>query len=213
MSARVRIKICGLTRHEDVALAVSCGADALGWVFAGESPRAVDVSRARELVVRVPAFVSRVGLFVNASADHVDLVLRTVGLDTVQFHGDESPDFCRAFQDRVRVLKAFRIRDETSLNQLPAYRSGTDAWLLDAYVPGRAGGTGERFDWALALKAVALRHPVILAGGLTPENVGQAIQQVRPYAVDVSSGVEEAPGLKNAQKLNAFVQAVHRAIA
>jgi len=204
---RVRIKICGLTRPEDVAAAVGAGADAIGFVHVVSSPRFVDPSTSRRLAVCVPPFVSRVGLFVNAAVEVIEEAVSAVGLDTVQFHGEETPDMCARFKGRLRVLKAFRIRGPESLKELEPYRDVSDGWLLDAHVPGVHGGTGARFDWSLAAAACALGHPVILAGGLTPENAGEAVVRVKPYALDVSSGVESAPGIKDAGRIEAFMNA------
>ncbi len=208
---RVRIKICGLTRAEDVAMAVSAGADALGFVFAPGSPRRLTPTEAALLVRDIPPLVTGIGLFVNAPAEEVDETLRITGLRTVQFHGEESPDYCAQFRGRVTVIKAFRIRDRKSLDGLPAYNDTTDGWLLDAYSPDAHGGTGQKFDWSLAEAVRKLSHPILVAGGLKPDNVGDAIQLFRPFAVDVSSGVESAPGQKDSARVAAFVSAVRSA--
>lgn len=208
---RVRVKICGLTRSGDVAMAVAAGADALGFVFAPGSPRRLTASEAAPLVRGIPPLVTGVGLFVNAPADEVEETVRITGLRTVQFHGEESPDYCARFRGRVTVVKAFRIRDRNSLDELPTYAGTTDGWLLDAYSPGSHGGTGQQFDWGLAEAVRKLSHPILVAGGLKPDNVGDAIQRFRPYAVDVSSGVESAPGQKDPARVAAFVSAVRTA--
>lgn len=203
----VRVKICGITRLDDALAAVEAGADALGFVFCETSPRCVTVSVAARIVEGLPPFVAKVGLFVNAPEAQIRSVADACGLDTLQLHGEEPPEFCQRFE--LKWIKAFRVRDESSLHVLPTYRAA--AWLLDSYVPGKAGGTGERFNWELARRAAGLCPRVILAGGLTPENVAEAVRQVHPYAVDVSSGVEKEPGIKDEQKVRAFIQAAKSA--
>jgi phosphoribosylanthranilate isomerase len=203
----VRVKICGITNLHDAMAAVEAGADALGFVFCEESPRRVDVKTAAEIIGQLPPFVARVGLFVNAPEDSIRQTAERCRLDTLQLHGDEAPEFCQRF--RLSVIKAFRVRDESSLAALKSY--AVSGFLLDAFVAGKLGGTGERFDWALARQAAETCPRVILAGGLTPENVALAVRQVRPYAVDVSSGVESKPGQKDHSKLVAFIQAAKSA--
>lgn len=205
---RVRTKICGITREEDAFAAVEAGADALGFVFVPGTPRFIGPDAARRIVDRLPPFVARVGLFVDADEATVAETITAAGLDTVQLHGDESPAFAARWRGRVKVVKAFRVRGPETVASMEAYRGCADAWLLDAYVAGTAGGTGARFDWDLAVGAVRLGVPVVLAGGLKPENVAGAVARVRPYAVDVSSGVEAAPGRKDPAKVRAFVDAV-----
>ena len=202
--ARVRVKICGLTRAGDVLSAASAGADALGFVFYPPSPRAVSVEQAQALVASVPAFVTRVGLFVDADAADVHRTLELTGLDLLQFHGDESPAYCRQF--KRPYIKAVRVKPGLDLVQYAEMYADAAGLLLDAYVPGVPGGTGEQFDWALIPKQLSL--PVILAGGLEAGNVGNAIAQVRPWAVDVSGGVEASKGIKDDQKICAFINAV-----
>jgi phosphoribosylanthranilate isomerase len=173
-----------------------------------KSPRAVTVEAAAAIVRALPPFVIKVGVFVNASTDLVYRAIGECSLNVLQFHGDEPPEYCVQFG--LMSMKAFRIRDARSLESLSAYN--TDAWLLDTFSPGKPGGTGERFDWTLAAQAREMgRRPIFLAGGLTPENVAQAVQIVRPYAVDVSSGVESAPGLKDHQKVIAFIRNAKKA--
>jgi phosphoribosylanthranilate isomerase len=203
----MRVKICGISNPPDAVTAVEGGADMLGFMFYEESPRFVAVDTAAAIIRQLPPFVVNVGVFVNASADFVWRAIRACGLNLLQFHGDETPDFCLQFG--VMSMKAFRMRDAESLQTLSAYH--TDAWLLDAFVPGRHGGTGATFNWDLALEAKQSGRPIILAGGLTPENVGEAIRKVAPFAVDVSSGVESAPGKKDAAKIRAFIAAVRAA--
>jgi phosphoribosylanthranilate isomerase len=198
----VRVKICGITRHEDLRAACEAGADALGFVFYANSPRNLAIGQAAALVARMPPFIQSVGLFVNADPDFVRAVLKAVPLDLLQFHGDERPDVCRAFGRPY--LKAVRVRVGVDLVKYAADFSDARALLLDAFVPGVPGGTGERFDWSLI--PPGLPKPVVLSGGLNPDNVAEAVGTVHPWAVDVSSGVESAPGIKDAAKVVAFVR-------
>lgn len=197
------VKICGVTSVEDGLAVAEAGADALGLMFYEPSSRHVSLRTAAEISRAVPPFLLKVGVFVDAESDQVMQAIETCGLNLLQFHGDESPEYCRSFP--VMTIKAFRMRDTQSLAILPAYDTG--AWLLDAYVPGAVGGTGEAFNWELAIEARKLGRPIFLAGGLTPGNVAAAIRQVQPYGVDVSSGVESAPGRKDHAKVRAFVSA------
>ena len=197
-----KVKICGITRLPDALAAVEAGADALGFMFYEGSKRNLSPAAAAAIIRALPPFVAKVGVFVNASAETVRAVVAECGLDTLQFHGEETPEFCRQFAP-LKVIKAFRIQDAASLKPLPDF--AVDAWLLDSYVAGQRGGTGERFNWELAAQAKELGRPVILAGGLTPENVADAVQQVWPLGVDVSSGVETAPGQKDAGLVQRFV--------
>lgn len=202
---RTKVKICGLTRLPDALAAVEAGADALGFMFFTGSKRHIAPATAAQIIRALPPFVAKVGVFVNASAETVRATIAECGLDTLQFHGEETPEFCRQFAP-LKVVKAFRIQNADSLKPLPEY--AVDAWLLDSYVAGQRGGTGEKFNWDLAAQAKELGRPVILAGGLTPENVADAVQQVWPYGVDVSSGVESAPGQKDAELVRRFVEIV-----
>lgn len=206
----VRVKICGITQPEDAVAAVDAGADALGFVFVPGTPRYVTTEQAAAVVRVLPPFVSKVGLFVDASLDEIRDTVRAVGLDTVQLHGAETPQFCAALQGVAVRLKAFRVRGPETLGDVYRYEGTAEAYLLDAYVPGVAGGTGATFDWELAVAARELGRPLILAGGLTPETAADAVRQVRPYAVDVSSGVERAPGRKDPDKVCRFVREVRR---
>jgi phosphoribosylanthranilate isomerase len=203
----IKVKICGMTRPQDAAVAVAAGADLVGLVFYSRSPRCVTLERAAEIVRELPPDVLRVGLFVNPEPREVDEAVARCSLQMVQFHGDESPKFCRQFG--CMTMKAFRVRGPKVLQTLRQYP--TDAWLLDAFVPGAQGGTGQTFDWTLATQAVHLGTPVFLAGGLTAHNVAEAIRSVRPYGVDVSSGVESAPGRKDPEKVRDFVRAAREA--
>jgi phosphoribosylanthranilate isomerase len=203
-----RIKICGLTRHEDVQAAVLAGADAIGLVFYPPSPRYVDLPTARALARAVPPLVTVVGLFVNADPAEVKATLAAVPIHLLQFHGDEDEAYCRQF-DRP-YLKAARVRPEMDLVQYAAKFASAQAILLDAFVEGYGGG-GKVFDWSLIPDSTVLGMPIVLSGGLDEGNVAAAVRRVRPAAVDVSSGVEVAKGIKNAEKIRAFVTAVRTA--
>jgi phosphoribosylanthranilate isomerase len=199
-----RIKICGITRVEDALSAAQAGADAIGLVFAEGSPRRLHTEQARRIAAALPPFVSTVALFVNPSQELVAQVIAQVRPDCLQFHGEETPDFCAAFN--LPWLKVARVRADIDLLQFAARYAGAQGLLLDAYSAAAHGGTGERFDWGLI--PADLSRPVVLAGGLTPDNVAEAVRHVRPWAVDVSSGVEAAPGIKDAAKIAAFVKEV-----
>lgn len=199
-----RVKICGITNLADAHVAVEAGADALGFNFYEKSPRFVTISQAAEISKQVPPFVMRVGVFVNAPEEIILRAMGEVGLTMLQFHGDEPPEFCTQFG--LMSMKAFRIRGAESLKQIPNYQ--TDAYLLDAFSRTAIGGTGEKFNWDLAVEAQKFGKPVFLAGGLTPENVAEAVRKVQPFGVDVSSGVESSPGKKDAGKVKAFISAV-----
>jgi phosphoribosylanthranilate isomerase len=201
---RTRIKICGITRVEDARIAVGLGVDAIGLVFYPGSPRNVSLERAQEIIAATPPFVTAVGLFVDPVRDQVEAVLRCCPLGLLQFHGDEAPGFCRDFG--VPYIKAVRVRAGADLVQCLSPYHAAQGWLLDAYHERLYGGTGESFDWKLVPPDLA--RPVILSGGLTPDNVGAAVRQVRPWAVDVSSGVEAAKGVKDAAKIAAFIAGV-----
>ncbi|MBI6921370.1 MULTISPECIES: phosphoribosylanthranilate isomerase [Pseudomonas] len=205
--SNVRSKICGITRIEDALAAAEAGADAIGFVFYAKSPRAVDVRQAREIIAALPPFVTTVGLFVNASRCELNEILEVVPLDLLQFHGDETPQDCEGYHRPW--IKALRVRPGDDLEAACQRYSGARGILLDTYVAGVPGGTGEAFDWSLVPER--LSKPIILAGGLSADNVGQAIAQVRPYAVDVSGGVEQAKGIKDAAKIEAFMRAVKQA--
>ena len=206
----VRIKICGLTNLDDARAAVDAGADALGFIFFPGSPRYITPAAAAQIIAQLPPFVSAVGVFVDEPASSLLATANAVGINTIQLHGNESPDFCDSIpRDRFKVIKAFRVKDQSSLVSLKDFRSS--AFLLDSYVPGQLGGTGARFNWDLAVQASRLNIPIILAGGLVPENIRDAVAKVTPYAVDVSSGVESAPGKKDHNKVRAFIAAARNA--
>lgn len=202
----VRIKICGITRVEDALAAAAAGADAIGLVFYAPSPRAVSAEQARQIISALPPFVTSVGLFVNASAQEVRAVLAEVPLDVLQFHGDEPADFCKQFGRPY--LKALRVRAGDDLNALAAQWPEASGILLDSYKAGVPGGTGEIFDWSLI--PTERSWPLVLAGGLAADNVADAITRAAPWAVDVSGGVEQAKGIKDADKINSFVREVKR---
>lgn len=207
--SRTRVKICGITRPQDALLASQLGADALGLVFYAGSKRAIGLDRAQQIRVVLPAFVSLVGLFVNPSEKEVESVLAGVHLDCLQFHGDESPEFCASFA--IPYIKALRMAPGLDVQALIQHYSGACAILLDAWDPRQAGGTGKQFDWSLAAQSVQQSElPIILAGGLEAANAAQAITQVRPWALDLSSGVESEPGCKDPQRLTAFFDEVNR---
>jgi len=199
-----RTKICGITRVEDARFAACSGADALGLVLYEKSPRYVTAQQAVALTKAIPPFVTVVGLFVNPSQDEVRKVLSRVPLDMLQFHGEEEPEFCAQFG--CPYLKALRVRPGVDLVQCATHYAGAQGLLLDAYIEGTHGGTGASFDWGLIPHDLPL--PVILSGGLDAGNVAVAIRQVRPYAVDVSSGVEAAKGIKDPAKIAAFINEV-----
>jgi phosphoribosylanthranilate isomerase len=200
----VRIKICGITSVSDALAAAEAGADALGFMFYERSPRHVSLESAAEIIRELPPFIARVGVFVDADAETVRRTVGQCGIDTLQFHGSESPEFCGQFH--LAVIKAFRVRGAETLGEAAQYRQVS--WLLDSYVPGQPGGTGATFNWDLAREAVKSGRRIILAGGLTPENAAEAVRHVHPYALDVSSGVESAPGKKDSLKMRDFIRAV-----
>ncbi|TXS95686.1 phosphoribosylanthranilate isomerase [Parahaliea maris] len=205
--SRTRIKICGITSAEDAVQACEAGADALGLVFYPPSPRAVSIARAREVAAAVPPFVQLVGLFVNERVETIEEVLSEVPLHTLQFHGDEEPAFCRRF--RRPWLKALRMREGADPVQACLAYSEASAILLDSWQEGVPGGTGKTFDWSTARGVFS--RPVVLAGGLNADNVGKGIALLKPAAVDVSGGVESAPGRKDPARVKAFIAAVHAA--
>ncbi|MGA2240874.1 MAG: phosphoribosylanthranilate isomerase [Verrucomicrobiota bacterium] len=201
------VKICGITNQADAQAAVEAGADLLGFIFYEKSPRHVTIPRVAKISKQLPPFVLGVGVFVNAAEELVTRAIGECGLALLQFQGDEPPEFCTRFG--LMSMKAFRIRDAESLKELPKYP--TEAWLLDAYSAENLGGTGEKFNWDLAVEAQKFGKPVFLAGGLTPENVAAAVRKVQPFGVDVSSGVESSPGKKDHAKVRAFIANVRQA--
>ncbi|MEZ2901919.1 phosphoribosylanthranilate isomerase [Acinetobacter terrestris] len=211
---RTRAKICGITRIEDIHSAVNAGVDAIGFVFYAPSPRSVTIQQAQELAKHIPAYVQIVGLFVNATADEVTQVLEHVPLDILQFHGDETAEQCQqiALQTKRRWYKAIQVKPELDIiKAIKSYQyAGASAVLLDAWHPELKGGTGHQFDWSQFPK---LNVPLILAGGLKPENIEDAIKTTRAYALDVSGGVESAKGIKDQQLIEHFMQGVQRGSA
>lgn len=202
----MRIKICGLTRTQDVQTAVAEGADALGFVLYQPSPRAVTAEQAAQLIQAVPAFVTTVALFVNESAEEINRALSVCPFDLLQFHGDESPEFCRQFNRPY--MKAIRVRSAEDITHAVQQYPDAKALLLDAYVENLPGGTGQAFDWRLIPQ---LSIPWVLAGGLNANNVADAINQVQPFAVDISGGVEASKGIKDSQKIQEFISEVRNA--
>ena len=202
----VKVKICGITSVADGLAAAEAGADMIGLMFYERSPRYITMNRAAEISRAISPFIVKVGVFVNPDEDTVMRAIGDCGVSLLQFHGEETPEFCTQFG--AMSMKAFRVRDAGSLLALPNYP--TDAYLLDAYSPDAHGGTGAKFNWDLAIEAKQHGKPIFLAGGLTPENVGAAVRQVQPFGVDVSSGVESAPGQKDHAKVRAFIQAVRQ---
>jgi len=201
------VKICGITRVEDALVAARLGAHALGFVFFAKSPRHVTAERAAGIVRKLPPFITSAGLFVNPEFNEVERVLDQVRLDLLQFHGEEAPEFCACFG--VPYIKAVRVRSGLDLLQYALRYDAARGLLLDAFVEGSHGGTGTAFDWNLIPRELPL--PVILSGGLVPANVAEAIRRVRPWAVDVSSGVEASPGVKDERKMAEFFQGVRNA--
>ncbi|MBI2353724.1 MAG: phosphoribosylanthranilate isomerase [Deltaproteobacteria bacterium] len=197
----IKVKICGITNLEDALVAIEAGADALGFVFHPKSPRHLFPEQAAAIISQLPPFVQTVGLFVDESLETVNETAAQCGLDIVQLHGDETPGFCAAVGRRV--IKAFRVKEITCLEPMQGYR--VSACLLDAWSPTAHGGTGLTFNWEIAACA-AQAGRIILAGGLRPENVADAVRQVRPYGVDVSSGVESSPGRKAADRVREFIR-------
>ena len=200
------IKICGITNIEDAVFAVAKGANALGFVFYQKSPRYLDPRTAKKIINILPDDIAKVGVFVNSPIESVNKIAEQAGLTHVQLHGEENPGYCHAMEKKV--IKAFRIRDQKDIKAMGGYPA--TYFLLDSYVEGKHGGTGRKFDWALALQAKKFGVPIILSGGLSPENVAYAVYTIRPEGVDVSSGVEHKPGKKDEQKVEQFL---HNAVS
>lgn len=206
-ASRTRVKICGITREEDALAAAEAGADAIGLVFYAKSSRNITIEQAKRIVAGLPPFVVSVGLFVNPAAAEVEAVIRQVGLDLLQFHGDESPGFCQGFSRPY--IKALRMKPGVDAAVFATSHPAARGLLLDAWEQDSYGGTGKTFDWQ-RIKPLAGASRIILAGGLSPANVAEAITTVRPWAVDVSSGVEQAPGIKSAERIHSFISEVRR---
>ncbi len=205
---RTKVKICGITSLEDAFFAQGSGADALGFVFYPASPRYIRPEDARKIILRLNKKIIKVGVFVNPEAGQLKRTARLCQLDALQFHGDETPDFCRGFPS-YKIIKAFRVKDKSSLSRLSDYRGAVDYYLFDAFSRVGLGGTGRRFNWKL-LKMAKIDKPFFLSGGLTPKNVAGAIKTVCPAWVDVSSGVEKSPGIKDKKKIKNFIDRVGR---
>jgi phosphoribosylanthranilate isomerase len=203
----VRIKICGITNPRDASLAVELGADALGFIFA-PSPRQVTPEEVRSIIAALPPFIQTVGVFVDEDLATVQRIIDFCGLDLVQLHGDELPGVCHELMPRT--IKTFRLKDESSLAALRPYRGCVKAFLFDTYSEDRKGGTGRTFDWELAVRGKGLGIPVILAGGLSPSNIQEAVLAVKPYAIDVNSGIEESPGRKSPVLMKRLIHTLRR---
>ncbi|MFZ2154594.1 MAG: phosphoribosylanthranilate isomerase [Bradyrhizobium sp.] len=203
-----KIKICGITNLDDAMAAVDFGSDALGFVFFRESPRAISPQNAASIIAKLPAFTTTVGVFVDSPQDEIQKIVNMTGIDAIQLHGDEPPESCRL---QRRVIKGIRVKSLESLEPLKGYRDLVSAFLLDTFAPHMPGGTGQVFNWDIAIEAKNFGR-IILAGGLTPENISEAIRKVRPYAVDVSSGVELAKGKKDHQKMRLFIERARSAV-
>jgi len=201
----MKIKICGITNRDDAMDAVNLGVDAIGFIFYEQSPRYISPDIVEEISLFLPPFVLLVGVFVNHDKPYIDAVVHRCRLDLIQLHGDETPEFCRTM--RRRVIKAFKISDFNDVDQIAAYQSSVSAVLLDTKVSGMEGGTGKVFDWGLAIKAKEFDIPLILAGGINSNNINKAVKLVNPYAVDLSSSVEDIPGKKDYNKMQDIVVA------
>ena len=208
MQLRTRVKICGITSVKDGMAVVNAGADAIGLVFYEPSPRHVEIKQAAVIAKSIPAFVTKTALFVNATEDYIEQVVSDVNIDLFQFHGDETAEFCERMAQRFNksYIKAVRMQEHTDLRALANQFSSASALLLDAYIPGIPGGTGEQFNWDWIPKNLA--KPVILAGGLTSNNVQLAIESASPWAIDVSGGVEQSKGVKSPEKITEFMNQV-----
>jgi phosphoribosylanthranilate isomerase len=202
---RIKIKVCGTTNLKDALFAVDSGADAIGFIFYKKSPRYILQKDAKDIVAKLPPFVETVGVFVNETSDKVNRIAEQCKLTAIQLHGDESPAFCRRI--KRRVIKAYRVKDTNSFKGMADY--DVSGFLLDSYNDESKGGTGKTFDWNLALRAKK-QGPIILAGGLNPYNVYTAIHRVKPYGVDVCSGVEKSPGIKDSVKIDEFIKSVRK---
>jgi len=210
LNGRTRIKMCGTTRLEDALTAVSLGVDALGFIFYQKSPRYIEPEKAQKIVAQLPPFVDCVGVFVNASVEEIEKTQKIVGLSHLQLHGSESTEFCQALQKRLPyclLLKAFRVSEKSKREDFADYASVVSGFLLDTYVQGEPGGTGKVFDWSIISK-FDLSRPLILAGGLHADNIEDALDKAAPYAVDINSGVEAAPGIKDHRKLAETIRKV-----
>jgi phosphoribosylanthranilate isomerase len=208
VASDVRVKICGITNLDDAAAAASFGADALGFIFWEKSPRHIKAEAAARIISELPPFITKVGVFVNETLDNIRRTVE-IGLDCVQLHGDETVEFASLVREAtgLNIIKAVRIKDARDIEGIERYRAS--AYLLDTFKPGARGGTGERFDWDIAIEAKG-KGRIILSGGINPDNVSDAVEKVKPYAVDVGSGVELRPGKKDHEKIKSFIEKVKR---
>ncbi|NLA75511.1 MAG: phosphoribosylanthranilate isomerase [Deltaproteobacteria bacterium] len=204
----LKVKICGITNYDDAVVAANLGADALGFIFAPKSPRKIEPAIAAEIIKELPPFIKTVGVFVNEHIDKIKDIVDYCGLDSIQLHGDETPEICEALMPRA--IKAVRVRDDFDTSRLLSYRGKIRAFLLDTYSEKAAGGTGKTFNWDKALEINSIGIPVILAGGLTPSNITKAIKKVRPYGVDINSGIEKGPGVKDHEAMKELFQKIRK---
>jgi phosphoribosylanthranilate isomerase len=204
----MKIKICGITNKHDALNAIALNIHAIGFIFHKHSPRYVSPETLESFMLDIPPFISTVGVFVNSTHEEIMDTVRRCKLNTIQLHGDESPEFCMQFD--LPIIKAFRIKEESDLKSIPQYKGIVNGYLLDTKVENIHGGTGKTFDWGLAIEAKLYDIPLILSGGINAENVGKAIKMVQPYAIDLSSGVEKEPGIKDYQKIKNLIQASHQ---
>lgn len=201
-----KVKICGITNEKDAVSACSYGADALGFIFYQKSPRKISLSICREISKKVHPFVLKTGVFVDEEKEKVMEVIKKCRLQAVQFHGEETPQYCQYFKKQILVIKAFRLKDEEDLEKMERY--DVDGWLIDTYDPFLKGGTGKTVNFALAKKASLLKRPIILSGGLNTENIAFYLEKIKPDAVDIASGIETRPGIKNLKKTKEFIAKV-----
>lgn len=199
---QVKVKICGITNPADASAAVDSGVDALGFVFFRGSPRSVSIKDAAGIIRNLPSFVTAIGLFVNEKPEQIEKIISLTGIDVIQFHGDETPDMCNLSR---RIIKAIRVKSLESLDPLIHFKDKVSEFLLDTFSPDVLGGTGQIFNWDIAVEAKQFGR-IILAGGLTPDNIAEAVRRVRPYGVDVSSGVESEKGKKDHKKMKLFIE-------
>lgn len=204
VGVKTKVKICGITNLEDALVSINAGCDALGFAFFKGSPRYIAPAKALKIIRSLPAYVIKIGVFVNAQEKTIKKVAKMLGLNMLQFHGNESAEFCRRFK-KYKIIKVFRIKDKDHLPDVTKYKPF--AFLFDTYNPSKKGGTGKKFDWELVNHIKGLEGPIFLAGGLTPKNVCRAVKKVKPEWVDVCSSIELVPGKKDAKKVRAFVKA------
>lgn len=202
----IKVKICGITNFDDAIAAVDFGADALGFVFFKKSPRYISHAKTEAIIKKLPSFITTVGVFVNEKTKNIEKMVRLTGIDVIQLHGEESPEMCNVSR---RVIKAIRVKSLESLDPLINYKDKVSAFLLDTFIPGVIGGTGQIFNWDIAVDAKQFGK-IILAGGLTPDNITKAVRHVKPYGVDVSSGIELEKGKKDLKKMKLFIEKAKR---